>query len=130
MAYIDPKNMNEQRDEFEWKIIRHTEEYRKPLLGICRGLQLVNVYFGGSLLRDIPSFGKISLETRLEQALNPFSRHRIQMCSLIIHTHTIYFWIPEDKIIVFPIRNSPISIYSFLEIAFRTYLYQFPRLRS
>jgi putative glutamine amidotransferase len=60
MAYIDPKDIDEKRDEFEWKIIQHTEENQKPLLGICRGLQLVNVYFGGILLPDIPSFGKFN----------------------------------------------------------------------
>ncbi len=60
MAYCDPENINEKRDEFEWKIIQHTEEKQKPLLGICRGLQLVNVYFGGILLPDIRSFGKFN----------------------------------------------------------------------
>lgn len=60
LAYSDPKEIDEKRDEFEWKIIQHTEENQKPLLGICRGLQFVNVYFGGVLLPDIPSFGKFN----------------------------------------------------------------------
>ena len=60
MAYSDPKEIDEKRDEFEWKIMQHTEENQKPLLGICRGLQFVNVYFGGVLLPDIPSFGKFN----------------------------------------------------------------------
>src|SRR6185312_2024364 len=60
LAYSDPKDIDEKRDEFEWKIIQHTEENQKPLLGICRGLQLANVYFGGVLLPDIPSFGKFN----------------------------------------------------------------------
>ena len=58
LAYCDSKEIDEKRDEFEWKIMQHTEENQKPLLGICRGLQFVNVYFGGVLLPDIPSFGK------------------------------------------------------------------------
>jgi len=60
LAYSDPKDIDEKRDEFEWKIMQHTEENQKPLLGICRGLQFANVYFGGVLLPDIPSFGKFN----------------------------------------------------------------------
>ncbi len=60
LAYTDPKDVDERRDEFEWKIMQHIDENQKPLLGICRGLQFVNVYFGGVLLPDIPSFGKFN----------------------------------------------------------------------
>jgi putative glutamine amidotransferase len=60
LVYVNPKDIDEKRDEFEWGIIKYTEENQKPLLGICRGLQLVNVYFGGSLVPDIPAFGKFN----------------------------------------------------------------------
>jgi putative glutamine amidotransferase len=50
--------MDEQRDEFEWKVCEYVFENKVPLLGICRGLQFVNVFLGGTLIGDIPSIGK------------------------------------------------------------------------
>lgn len=52
--------IDERRDEFEWRVLEFTEKNNLPLLGICRGLQMANVYFGGTLLPDIPAFGKFN----------------------------------------------------------------------
>lgn len=41
------------RDEYELKIMDYAIRHDKPVLGICRGFQLMNVYFGGSLYQDI-----------------------------------------------------------------------------
>lgn len=43
------------RDQFEMKVLDFAIKKEKPLLGICRGLQLLNVYFGGTLHQDLPS---------------------------------------------------------------------------
>lgn len=43
------------RDRYELALLRGFIEARKPVLGVCRGAQLINVYFGGSLVQDIPS---------------------------------------------------------------------------
>src|SRR5690606_27827864 len=37
------------RDQYELKIMDYAVKAGKPVFGICRGLQLMNVYFGGSL---------------------------------------------------------------------------------
>lgn len=58
IAELDPKEVNERRDEFELEIIGRTLQKELPLLGICRGLQVANVYFGGALILDLPSTGK------------------------------------------------------------------------
>jgi putative glutamine amidotransferase len=44
-----------ERDLFELMLIREVFRQRKPLFAICRGHQLVNVAFGGTLVVDIPS---------------------------------------------------------------------------
>ncbi|MCF6465967.1 gamma-glutamyl-gamma-aminobutyrate hydrolase family protein [Clostridium sp. Cult2] len=42
-----------ERDAFELKLLKRILEKDKPILGICRGFQLINVYFGGKLYQDI-----------------------------------------------------------------------------
>ena len=43
-----------KRDEVEYALIKAYLDAGKPILGICRGHQILNVYFGGSLHQDIP----------------------------------------------------------------------------
>lgn len=42
-----------ERDETELAIISAALRHRKPIFGICRGMQLLNCHFGGSLYQDI-----------------------------------------------------------------------------
>lgn len=51
------KSVDRQRDEFEMSVLEKALSRRIPVLGICRGLQLVNVFFGGTLYIDLPSSG-------------------------------------------------------------------------
>lgn len=47
---IDP-----ERDSFELPLMREALRQNKPVLGICRGQQLLNIALGGSLHQDFPS---------------------------------------------------------------------------
>lgn len=40
---------NSKRDETETKILNYGIRKKLPILGVCRGLQLINTYFGGSI---------------------------------------------------------------------------------
>ena len=43
------------RDNVELTLCRAAAQHKKPLLGICRGAQVLNVAFGGTLWQDIPA---------------------------------------------------------------------------
>ena len=58
--YCYEDDVSEARDEFEWKVLEYTESNSIPVLGICRGLQIANVFFGGTLIPDIPAWGKFN----------------------------------------------------------------------
>ena len=46
---IDP-----ERDQAELELIRLFRQLDRPILGICRGHQILNVAFGGTLIQDMP----------------------------------------------------------------------------
>ncbi len=60
ISILNPEEIKIERDEFELNVIEKTLKLKKPLLGICRGLQVANVFFGGTLIPDIPRAGKPS----------------------------------------------------------------------
>jgi len=41
-----------QRDDFEMKLLKLFLDANKPIFGICRGFQLLNTYFNGTLYQD------------------------------------------------------------------------------
>ncbi|MBI5848366.1 MAG: gamma-glutamyl-gamma-aminobutyrate hydrolase family protein [Nitrospirae bacterium] len=85
---IDPLRYNEKqkyeisREEqkrivFELFLLREATKRRRPVLGICYGMQVINIFFKGSLYQDIQSQKEDSLDHRkgrhsLAVHLNPF----------------------------------------------------------
>jgi putative glutamine amidotransferase len=49
VTLVDPR-----RDELEFQVIDEALAQRKPLFAICRGIQVLNVALGGTLIVDIP----------------------------------------------------------------------------
>ncbi len=53
--YPTTKSTSDRRDALETKLMRWALHDHKPILGICRGMQLLNVVNGGTLYQDIPT---------------------------------------------------------------------------
>ena len=57
-GFADPEGLCDitpGRDEIEWEIVRAAFARRLPVLAICRGMQLLNVYQGGTLVPHLPT---------------------------------------------------------------------------
>jgi len=50
---IESDDYNLVRDEFELALLKEALRQNKPIMAICRGVQLVNVAFGGTLHQEI-----------------------------------------------------------------------------
>jgi len=60
LQYCYDDDVNEERDELEWKVLEYSQRLKLPVLGICRGLQITNVFYGGTLIPDVPTWGKFN----------------------------------------------------------------------
>lgn len=57
-ANIACTDMDPERDTFELYALSQAVALGKPVLGICRGEQLINVFFGGTLRQDLPGHSR------------------------------------------------------------------------
>lgn len=67
-----------RRDGYELALLREFLAQRKPILGICRGMQLLNVALGGSLYQDIPAQLSTKVCHRDDRVAAPGIRHCIK----------------------------------------------------
>ncbi|MCE1228632.1 MAG: gamma-glutamyl-gamma-aminobutyrate hydrolase family protein [Firmicutes bacterium] len=71
---------DEGRDAFEAPLVRRAWEARVPMLGICRGEQMLNVALGGTLIQDIPDHFHCEDQChRFGTAREPDLRHAVQL---------------------------------------------------
>lgn len=62
---------SQKRDEFELLAMSYALGLDKPILGICRGCQLINVALGGTLCQDIPTAHPSALKHTSDSRLDP-----------------------------------------------------------
>jgi len=55
----DTGKYNTFRDGYELRLLEYSVTNNIPVLGICRGMQLINIYFNGSLIYDIPTIRNV-----------------------------------------------------------------------
>jgi len=91
---IDPKHyeeaikypglvqIDEKRDAFEFELFDRAYRRRLPILGICRGIQMINVKFGGTLYQDLrqdlPSDAPVERE-HMQSAPRPEPTHVVTL---------------------------------------------------
>ena len=64
-ANVSSRGLEPERDTAELELMEHCAAARLPVLGICRGLQTINVFFGGTLLQDLPGHSTADGRDRL-----------------------------------------------------------------
>lgn len=77
-------NVSPARDSLELSLLSLIMAAKKPILGICRGIQVINIGLGGTIYQDIPSQWKTD---------SPFP---------IAHKQPFYYTIPSHSVEIVP----------------------------
>lgn len=51
---LGSRNIEKDLDEVQFRYLHDFYKEGKPILGICKGIQLINLYFGGSIYQNLP----------------------------------------------------------------------------
>ena len=61
------RGLEPDRDRAELLLLERFTAAGRPVLGICRGMQVLNVFFGGTLLQDLPGHSQAAGRDRLHR---------------------------------------------------------------
>ena len=68
LLYEKLEEVSPARDTFDLMVLKMAADRNIPILGICRGLQLMNVAFGGTLYQDLPTQHPSSVNHRQKES--------------------------------------------------------------
>lgn len=87
-------DVNATRDERELKFLQLLKDHPKPLLGICRGMQVMNVAAGGSVIQHMDEQTSPSL---LQHSPHR-QRHEYHHSVKLYTTSKLFSWIKHEEI--------------------------------
>ncbi len=93
--------LDKDRDVLEFNLLKDAEKLNLPILGICRGAQLINIYFGGSLFKDIDEFYTEHVNVR---SIFPVKHVTINAGSKLSHI------LSAEKIVVNALHHQAVNI--------------------
>jgi putative glutamine amidotransferase len=70
------KPVSRKRSDFEISLLKEMISIRKPVLGICYGMQLINVAFGGTLYQDIYTQLKVEINHKKDYHIIVITENR------------------------------------------------------
>lgn len=83
------------RDDMETVLFQLALEQNKPVLGICRGIQLMNVLMGGTLYQDLPT----EYSSKIEHHQHPPYDHPSHLVDLVKES-PLYHLLDSERIMV------------------------------
>jgi putative glutamine amidotransferase len=77
-------NLAPERDQYEMDLFAEAIQQKKPVLAVCRGMQLANVYFGGSLYLDISDYSDEVLCHHFSKAPRWYTAHKVKLLAPVL----------------------------------------------
>ncbi|GLB68304.1 gamma-glutamyl-gamma-aminobutyrate hydrolase family protein [Arthrobacter mangrovi] len=77
----DPRvyDTNPAQDDLDFAAAKHALEKDLPIFGICRGMQLINVLYGGTLIQDLPPSDIDHRHRHTADPAGAFARHPVDL---------------------------------------------------
>ena len=72
-------DVSPSRDSIEMAIVQEMLKVNKPIVGICRGLQIINIALGGNMYQDIYSQRDVPLLQHAQKAHRSHQSHFVQV---------------------------------------------------
>ncbi|MBN2897369.1 MAG: gamma-glutamyl-gamma-aminobutyrate hydrolase family protein [Clostridia bacterium] len=85
-----------KRDRFEWLLLEEAIKQDKPILGICRGMQLINVFYGGTLFQDLNQMDFTTIEHSCSNIPRYVGCHDVE---IYVNTH-LYNMLQKGRLVV------------------------------